>query len=112
VLGAFQAWIGPRLDRTDQRWAAACGRPSDADHAIDSASSDPTISFQQMASAGVGSRLVPIALPDEFLALRRPAHPARSLGLSTDVVAKVKAELGGSATEGGPWPVDPAPPTV
>jgi hypothetical protein len=56
--------------------------------------------------------LVPIALPDEFLALRRPAHPARSLGLSTDVVAKVKAELGGSATEGGPWPVDPAPPTV
>ena len=56
---------------------------------------------------------MPIALPDEFLAAGALPTLHDRYGLSTDaIVAKVKAELGGSATEGGPWPVDPAPPTV
>jgi transketolase len=66
-----------------------------------------------LSYAGVGSRVVPIALPDEFLAAGALPTLHDRYGLSTDaIVAKVKAELGGSATEGGPWPVDPAPPTV
>jgi transketolase len=66
-----------------------------------------------LAFAGGGSRIVPIALPDAFL--RAGALPTLHdrYGLSTDaVVAKVKAELGGTRTHAPAWTVDPVPPTV
>ena len=54
----------------------------------------------------VGTRVVPIALPDEFLAAGALPTLHDRYGLSTDsIVSKVKAELGGAAA-------DPAPPTV
>ena len=68
-----------------------------------------------LAFAGAGTRVVPIALPDEFLAAGALPTLHDRYGLSTDaVVSRVKEELGGrgSTTTGGPWPADPAPPTV
>lgn len=50
-----------------------------------------------VAFAGVGTRVVPIALPDEFLAAGALPTLHDRYGLSTDaVVARIKAELGGS----------------
>jgi len=61
-----------------------------------------------IAYAGLGSRVVPIALPDEFLAAGALPTLHDRYGLSTDaIVSKVKAELGGLTAS-----VDPAPPTV
>ncbi len=61
-----------------------------------------------IAYAGVGSRVVPIALPDEFLAAGALPTLHDRYGLSTDaIVSKVKAELGGLTAS-----ADPAPPTV
>jgi transketolase len=67
-----------------------------------------------LAYAGVGNRVVPIALPDEFLAAGALPTLHDRYGLSTDaVVAKVRAELGGRAQRGGQsWPADPEPATV
>src|SRR6476620_8727542 len=65
-----------------------------------------------LAFAGVGTRIVPIALPDEFLAAGALPTLHDRYGLSTSaIIARVKTELDG-ATPGGPWPADPAPPTV
>src|SRR6476620_1290576 len=65
-----------------------------------------------LAFAGVGTRVVPIALPDEFLAAGALPTLHDRYGLSTSaIIARVKTELDG-ATPGGPWPADPAPPTV
>ena len=51
-----------------------------------------------LAFAGVGTRVVPIALPDEFLAAGALPTLHDRYGLSTDaIVSKVKAELGGGA---------------
>jgi transketolase len=68
-----------------------------------------------LAFAGAGSRIVPIALPDEFL--RAGALPTlhSRYGLSTDaVVARVKTELSGtpSTTRRQAWAADPEPPTA
>jgi transketolase len=68
-----------------------------------------------LAFAGGGGRIVPVALPDEFL--RAGALPTLHdrYGLSTDaIVAKVKAELAGTPTRthAPEWAVDPAPPTA
>lgn len=61
-----------------------------------------------LAFAGVGTRVVPIALPDEFLAAGALPTLHDRYGLSTDaVVSKVKAELGGVTAK-----ADPAPPTA
>jgi transketolase len=61
-----------------------------------------------LAFAGVGTRVVPIALPDEFLAAGALPTLHDRYGLSTDaIVAKVKAELGGAV-----WTADPAPATA
>jgi transketolase len=67
-----------------------------------------------LAFAGQGRRVVPIALPDEFLAAGALPTLHDRYGLSTDaVLARIKAELGGTARHhGGPWPVEPTPPTV
>jgi transketolase len=67
-----------------------------------------------LAYAGASTRVVPIALPDEFLAAGALPTLHDRYGLSTDaIVARVKAELGGTAaTSDGAWPADPAPPTV
>jgi transketolase len=68
-----------------------------------------------LAFAGVGSRVVPIALPDEFLAAGALPTLHERYGLSTDaIISRVKKELGGggSTTGSGPWPADPAPPSV
>jgi transketolase len=67
-----------------------------------------------LAFAGRGPRIVPIALPDEFLAAGALPTLHDRYGLSTDaVVTRVKAELHLSARgHGGPWPADPTPPTV
>jgi transketolase len=68
-----------------------------------------------VAYAGLGARVVPIALPDEFLAAGALPTLHDRYGLSTDaVVSTVKAELGGGAptAAGGPWAADPAPPAV
>ena len=68
-----------------------------------------------LAFAGEGTRIVPIALPDEFLAAGALPTLHDRYGLSTDaIVAKIKTELGGltSGSDGGPWPADPEPPTI
>jgi transketolase len=66
-----------------------------------------------LAFAGKGRRIVPIALPDEFLAAGALPTLHDRYGLSTDeVIARVKAELGATAHGHGPWPEDPEPPTV
>jgi transketolase len=59
--------------------------------------------------------VVPIALPDEFLAAGALPTLHERYGLSTDaIISRVKKELGGggSTTGSGPWPADPAPPSV
>jgi transketolase len=64
-----------------------------------------------LAFAGVGTRLVPIALPDAFLAAGALPTLHDRYGLSTDaIVAKVKAELAGGTH--APWAADPAPATA
>jgi transketolase len=67
-----------------------------------------------LAFAGVGTRVVPIALPDEFLAAGALPTLHDRYGLSTDaIVAKVKAELGGTGQHAGAaWPANPEPATV
>jgi transketolase len=67
-----------------------------------------------LAYAGVGTRLVPIALPDEFLAAGALPTLHDRYCLSTGaIVAKVRAELGGTKqADHGPWPADPDPATV
>jgi transketolase len=72
-----------------------------------------------LAFAGAGTRVVPIALPDEFLAAGALPTLHDRYGLSTDaVVTRVRAELGGSAgtrPAAGPadvLAVDPAPATA
>ena len=55
-----------------------------------------------LAFAGAGTRVVPIALPDEFLAAGALPTLHDRYGLSTDaIVSRVKAELGAT----------PCPPT-
>ena len=62
-----------------------------------------------IAYAGVGSRVVPIALPDEFLAAGALPTLHDRYGLSTDsIISKVKAELDSHATGA----IDPDPATV
>jgi transketolase len=62
-----------------------------------------------LAFAGRGSRIVPIALPDEFLAAGALPTLHDRYGLSTDsIVSKIKAELDSH----GAGAVDPEPPTV
>ena len=57
-----------------------------------------------LAFAGVGTRVVPIALPDEFLAAGALPTLHDRYGLSTDsIVSKVKAELGRATA---PTPAD------
>ena len=77
-----------------------------------------------LAFAGEGGRIVPIALPDEFLDAGALPTLHDRYGLSTDaIVARVKAELGGvpghsqeprnEAGEGDPpWPREPEPPSA
>jgi transketolase len=66
-----------------------------------------------LAFAGKGRRIVPIALPDEFLAAGALPTLHDRYGLSTDeVTARIKAELAATAHGHGPWPADPEPPTV
>ena len=61
-----------------------------------------------IAYAGVGTRVVPIALPDEFLAAGALPTLHDRYGLSTDsIVSKVKAELDAHSA-----PADAVPPTV
>ena len=61
-----------------------------------------------LAFAGVGTRIVPIALPDEFLAAGALPTLHDRYGLSTDsIISKVKAELGAHSA-----PADAVPPTV
>jgi transketolase len=65
--------------------------------------------------AGVGARVVPIALPDEFLAAGALPTLHDRYGLSTDrMIATIRAELGGlkSGSDGGQWPADTDPPTI
>ena len=60
-----------------------------------------------LAFAGVGTRIVPIALPDEFLAAGALPTLHDRYGLSTDaIVSKVKAELG-RARRASPTPAPP-----
>ena len=62
-----------------------------------------------IAYAGVGTRVVPIALPDEFLAAGALPTLHDRYGLSTDaIISKVKAELDAHTTGTD----DPNPPTV
>jgi transketolase len=77
-----------------------------------------------LAFAGEGGRIVPIALPDEFLDAGALPTLHDRYGLSADaIVARVKAELGGvpghsqeprnEAGEGDPpWPREPEPPSA
>jgi transketolase len=59
-----------------------------------------------LAFAGVGTRVVPVALPDEFLAAGALPTLHDRYGLSTDaIVSRIKAELGGAAA-------DPTPPAI
>ena len=61
-----------------------------------------------LAFNGVGTRVVPIALPDEFLAAGALPTLHDRYGLSTDsIISRVKAELDAHAT-----PADATPPAV
>jgi transketolase len=61
-----------------------------------------------LAFAGVGARVVPIALPDEFLAAGALPTLHDRYGLSTDaIISKVKAELDAHTSTG-----ETSPPTV
>jgi transketolase len=62
-----------------------------------------------IAYAGVGARVVPVALPDEFLAAGALPTLHDRYGLSTDaIISKIKAELDAHT----PVTDDPNPPTV
>ena len=68
-----------------------------------------------LAFAGAGTRIVPIALPDAFLAAGALPTLHDRYGLSTDaIVGKVRAELAGasSSAHARAWSADPEPPTV
>jgi transketolase len=75
-----------------------------------------------LAFAGEGGRIVPIALPDEFLDAGALPTLHDRYGLSADaIVAKVKAELGGDlepstesrgTQETAPWRGEEVPPTA
>src|SRR4051812_41868286 len=66
-----------------------------------------------LAFAGVGNRVLPIALPDEFLAAGALPTLHDRYGLSTDaIVAKVKGELGGGRHDDPQWAADPEPATA
>jgi transketolase len=75
-----------------------------------------------LAFAGEARRIVPIALPDEFLDAGALPTLHDRYGLSTDaIVAKVKAELGSDiepstesprAKDTGPWRGEEVPPTA
>ncbi len=67
-----------------------------------------------LAFAGVGTKVVPIALPDEFLAAGALPTLHDRYGLSTDaVVQRVRAELGGRpAPTAAPAAQPTAPPTA
>jgi transketolase len=64
-----------------------------------------------LAYSGVGNRVVPIALPDEFLAAGALPTLHDRYGLSTDaIVAKIRTELDDATpAKRGPWAADPAP---
>ena len=63
-----------------------------------------------VAYAGVGARVVPIALPDEFLAAGALPTLHDRYGLSTDaIVARIRAEMGGADRH---WTAEPEPATV
>jgi transketolase len=60
-----------------------------------------------VAYAGVGTRVVPIALPDEFLAAGALPTLHDRYGLSTDaVVARIRTELSGASR---PWTAEASP---
>jgi transketolase len=66
-----------------------------------------------LAFAGVGRRIVPIALPDAFLAAGALPTLHDRYGLSTDaIVAKVKAELSGDRTHTTAGTARPVTPTA
>ena len=67
-----------------------------------------------LAFAGAGRRIVPIALPDEFLAAGALPTLHDRYGLSTDaIVTRIQAELGRTGrSHHGPWVADPEPPTA
>jgi transketolase len=64
--------------------------------------------------AGAGRRIVPIALPDEFLAAGALPTLHDRYGLSTDaIVTRIHAELGRTGrSHHAPWVADPEPPTA
>jgi transketolase len=67
-----------------------------------------------LAFGGVTQRIVPIALPDEFLAAGALPTLHDRYGLSTDaVIARIKTELGGSTRlRHADWFEDPTPPSA
>jgi transketolase len=67
-----------------------------------------------LAFGGVTQRIVPIALPDEFLAAGALPTLHDRYGLSTDaVVTRIKSELGGSTRlHHADWFEDPTPPSA
>jgi transketolase len=67
-----------------------------------------------LAFAGTSPHIVPIGLPDAFLAAGALPTLHDRYGLSTDaVIARVKTELGSTPRRyRGPWQEEPAPPTV
>jgi transketolase len=66
-----------------------------------------------LAFAGAATRIVPIALPDAFLAAGALPTLHDRYGLSTDaIVAKVRAELSGDRARATVRTADPEPPTA
>ena len=66
-----------------------------------------------LAFAGAGTRVVPIALPDEFLAAGALPTLHDRYGLSTDaIVARVRSELGSASGTGARDPPAPVRPTA
>ena len=98
---------GPRRDPARGAHRPARRHPA---RTTPSSAGSPSRSPRPSRSPGSGTRVVPIALPDEFLAAGALPTLHDRYGLSTDaVVSRVKAELDGARR---PWPADPAPPTV
>jgi transketolase len=66
-----------------------------------------------LAFTGVGTRLVPIALPDEFLAAGALPTLLGRYGLSTDARRRHGQDRArGRAGGARPWAADPAPATA
>jgi hypothetical protein len=95
LVGGIAGHPGQELQAGVVGSASACCQPALENHSVVGGLAESVAST--LAFAGAGTRIVPIALPDEFLAAGALPTLHDRYGLSTDsIVARVKAELTGT----------------